>query len=163
MIGPIAKFSGGNRRVWRLIGRRLYQENRITRRKTYPNTIFCDNSIFFGLGFTIVVVPEHDYPKKITKYASLRIKRVQIISFPIVRKFECPKALKISRDSSVVYAGLRTGWSGFGVPAGDGNFFLHHRVQNGSRLHPASYPMGNRGSSPMGKAAGAWIWPLTSI
>jgi len=34
-------------------------------------------------------------------------------------------------------------------------FFLHHRVQNGSGAHPASYPMG--------KAAGAWSWPLTSI
>jgi hypothetical protein len=29
--------------------------------------------------------------------------------------------------------------------------------------HPASYPMGTRGSFPGGKAAGAWSWPLTSI
>jgi hypothetical protein len=29
----------------------------------------------------------------------------------------------------------------------------HHRVQNGSGAHPASYPMGNRGSYPGGKAA----------
>jgi hypothetical protein len=28
------------------------------------------------------------------------------------------------------------------------NFSFHHRVQNGSRLHPASYPMGTRGSFP---------------
>jgi hypothetical protein len=28
-------------------------------------------------------------------------------------------------------------------PAGAGNFSLHHRVQNGSGAHPASYPMGN--------------------
>jgi hypothetical protein len=27
-------------------------------------------------------------------------------------------------------------------PAGAGNFFLHHRVQNGSGTHSASYPMG---------------------
>jgi hypothetical protein len=27
-------------------------------------------------------------------------------------------------------------------PAGVGNFSLHHRVQNGSGAHPASYPMG---------------------
>jgi hypothetical protein len=26
-------------------------------------------------------------------------------------------------------------------PAGDGNFSLHHRVQNGSGAHPASYTM----------------------
>jgi hypothetical protein len=36
--------------------------------------------------------------------------------------------------------------------AGAGNFSLHHRVQNGSGAHPASYPMGNRSSFPGGKA-----------
>jgi hypothetical protein len=40
-------------------------------------------------------------------------------------------------------------------PAGAGNFSLHHRVQNGSVAHPASYPMGVSGSFPGGKAAGA--------
>jgi hypothetical protein len=39
-------------------------------------------------------------------------------------------------------------------PAGAGNFSLHHRVQNGSGTHPASYPMGTRGSFPGGKAGG---------
>jgi hypothetical protein len=43
-----------------------------------------------------------------------------------------------------------------------GNFSFHHRVHNGSGAHPASYPMGTRGSFPGGKAAGAWSWPLTS-
>jgi hypothetical protein len=38
--------------------------------------------------------------------------------------------------------------------AGDGNFSLHHPVQNGSGAHPASYTMGTRGSFPEGKAAG---------
>jgi hypothetical protein len=47
--------------------------------------------------------------------------------------------------------------------AGAENFSLHHRVQNVSGAHPASYPMGTRGSFPGGKAAGAWSWPLTSI
>jgi hypothetical protein len=32
-------------------------------------------------------------------------------------------------------------------PEGAGNFSLHYRVQNGSGAHPASYPMGTRGSS----------------
>jgi len=36
-----------------------------------------------------------------------------------------------------------------------GIFFLHHHVQYGSGAHPASYPMGMRGSFPGGKAAGA--------
>jgi hypothetical protein len=39
--------------------------------------------------------------------------------------------------------------------AGAGNFSLHHRVQYDSGAHPASYPMGSRGSFPGGKAAGA--------
>jgi hypothetical protein len=34
-----------------------------------------------------------------------------------------------------------------------GNFSLHHRVQNGSGAHLASYPMGTRGSFPGGKVA----------
>jgi hypothetical protein len=36
-----------------------------------------------------------------------------------------------------------------------GNFSLHHRFQNGSGAHPASYPMGTGGSFPGGKATGA--------
>jgi hypothetical protein len=36
-----------------------------------------------------------------------------------------------------------------------GNISLHHRVQNGSGAHPASYPMGTGGSFTGGKAAGA--------
>jgi hypothetical protein len=40
-------------------------------------------------------------------------------------------------------------------PAVVENFSLHHRVQNGSGAHPASYPMGTRGSFPVGKAAEA--------
>jgi hypothetical protein len=40
-------------------------------------------------------------------------------------------------------------------PAGAGNFSLHHRVHSGSGAHPASYPMGTRGSFPWGKEAGA--------
>jgi hypothetical protein len=39
--------------------------------------------------------------------------------------------------------------------AGDGNFSFHHCVQNCSGAHPASYPMGTRGSFPGSKAAGA--------
>jgi hypothetical protein len=39
-------------------------------------------------------------------------------------------------------------------PAGAGKFSLHHRVQNGSGAHLASYSRGTRGSFPGGKAAG---------
>jgi hypothetical protein len=50
-----------------------------------------------------------------------------------------------------IYIGLGHGPDDRGsrvrFPAGAaGNFSLHHRVQNGSGAHPASYPMGTRGS-----------------
>jgi hypothetical protein len=53
-----------------------------------------------------------------------------------------------SRDSSVGIAlgyGLDDRGSRVRFTAGAGNFSLHHRVQNGSGAHPASYPMGTRG------------------
>jgi hypothetical protein len=62
-----------------------------------------------------------------------------------------------SRDSSV---GIALGYelddrgSRAQFPAGAGNFFLHHRVQNGSWAHPASYPMGTMGSFPRLKLPG---------
>jgi hypothetical protein len=51
---------------------------------------------------------------------------------------------------------------GVRVSVGFGNCSLHHRVQNGSGFHPASYPICIRGSFPESKATGAWSWPLTS-
>jgi hypothetical protein len=63
-----------------------------------------------------------------------------------------------SRDSSVGIAlgyGLDDRGSTVRFPGGAGNFSLHHRVQNGSGAHPASYPVGMRGSFPGGKAPGA--------
>jgi hypothetical protein len=69
----------------------------------------------------------------------------------------CTGQLK-SRDSSVGIAlgyGLDERDSRVRFPAGTENFPLHHRVQNCSGAHPASYPMGTRGSFLGGKAAGA--------
>jgi hypothetical protein len=63
-----------------------------------------------------------------------------------------------SRDSSVGIAlgyGLDDRSSKVRFPKGAGNFSLHHRIQNGSEAHPASYPMGTRGSFPGAKAVGA--------
>jgi hypothetical protein len=74
--------------------------------------------------------------------------------------------LRKSHDSSVGIAlgyGLDDWGSRVWFPAGAGNFSLHLCVQNGSGAHPASCPVGTRGSFPEGKAAGAWSWPLTSI
>jgi hypothetical protein len=62
-----------------------------------------------------------------------------------------------SRDSSV---GITLGYgldyrrSRVRLPGGAGNFCLHHRVQNGSGAHPASYPVGSRGCFRGGHAAG---------
>jgi hypothetical protein len=39
-------------------------------------------------------------------------------------------------------------------PVEAGNFYLHHRVENGSGAHPASYPMGTGGSFPGVKRPG---------
>jgi hypothetical protein len=47
------------------------------------------------------------------------------------------------------------GWTtGVRIPAGSGNFFLWHRVQNGSEAHPASYPTGTGALSPEVKRPG---------
>jgi hypothetical protein len=62
-----------------------------------------------------------------------------------------------SRDSPVGIAlgyGLDGRDSRVQFPAGAGNFSLHHRDQNGSGAHSASYPICTGGSFPRGKAAG---------
>jgi hypothetical protein len=64
---------------------------------------------------------------------------------------------KKNRDSSVGIAlgyGLDDRSSRVRFPAEVENFSLHHRVQNGSGVHPASCPMGSRGSFPGGKVTG---------
>jgi hypothetical protein len=64
----------------------------------------------------------------------------------------------MSRGSSVGLAlgyGLDDRGSRVRLPAGAGNFSLHHRVQDGSGAHPASYSMGTRCSFPGSKAVGA--------
>jgi hypothetical protein len=61
-----------------------------------------------------------------------------------------------SHDGSVGIAlgyGLDERGSRVRFLAGAGNFSLHHRVQNGSGAHPASYPVGTRGFFRGGKAA----------
>jgi hypothetical protein len=85
-----------------------------------------------------------------------------------LRSFSCYSS---SNPRTTTLYESRDSWVGIGLddrgsrvrfPAGAGNFFLHHRVQTGSGTHPASYPMGISGSSPGGKAAVAWRWPLPS-
>jgi hypothetical protein len=60
-----------------------------------------------------------------------------------------------------IYRAMRLGYglddrgSRFRFLTGAENFSLHHRVQTGAGVHPASYPMGTGGSFPGDKAAGA--------
>jgi hypothetical protein len=65
--------------------------------------------------------------------------------FPFsILKFSVVIGLWVSRDSSVGITlgyGLDDRGSRVRFPAGAGNFSLHHRVQNGSGAHPASYPI----------------------
>jgi hypothetical protein len=59
-------------------------------------------------------------------------------------------------DSSVgIATRLRDGRSEYFGSIPGMSFSLHHRVQTGSGVQPASYPMGTRGSFPGGKAGGA--------
>jgi hypothetical protein len=51
--------------------------------------------------------------------------------------------------------GLDDRGSRFRFSVGAGNFSLHHRVQNGSGAHSASYPTGNKGYFPGNKEVGA--------
>jgi hypothetical protein len=78
--------------------------------------------------------------------------------WPFTFKYYDQNVVSILRLPSVGIAlgyGLDDRGSRVRFPAGAGNFSLHHRVQNGSGAHPASYPMGTRGSFPGGKADGA--------
>jgi hypothetical protein len=90
---------------------------------------------------------------------TLRLGEAFVISRPfLVQKYSHFCNQYKSRDSSVGIAlgyGLDDRGCRVRFPAGAGNFSLHHRVQNGSEAHPASYPMGTRGYFPEGKAAGA--------
>jgi hypothetical protein len=57
----------------------------------------------------------------------------------------------MSRDGSVGIAtdyGLNDRMIGVRFPAGAGNFPLHHRVQTGCGVLPASYPIGNGSCFP---------------
>jgi hypothetical protein len=54
----------------------------------------------------------------------------------------------LARFGIILGYGLDDRGSRVRFPAEAGNFSLHHRVWNGSGTHPASYPMGTRGSFP---------------
>jgi hypothetical protein len=101
----------------------------------------------------------------ITSFACLNKITAQLVSLTLIiiiiwlSFFSFCMYVQESRGSSVGLAlvyGLEDRGSRVRFPPGSGNFSLHHRVQNGSGTHPASYPVGTGGSFPGGKAAGAW-------
>jgi hypothetical protein len=86
---------------------------------------------------------------------------------PSIPVFEQPKAVRASDLSAIgthvsinriqciaLGYGLDDRGSRVRFPAGAGNFSLHHRLQNGSGAHPASYTVGTRGSFPGVKRPG---------
>jgi hypothetical protein len=80
------------------------------------------------------------------------------ISVCDIHNFEALWLSEKSRDISVGIAlgyGLDDRGSRIRFPAGVGNFSLHHRIQTGSGVHPASCPVVTRGSFLGGKAVGA--------
>jgi hypothetical protein len=94
----------------------------------------------------------HDLSREVTRSKNGSNRRFKIIIYVSFIKYNK------SHDSSV---GIALGYGlddrGFRVrfPVGAENFSLHHRVHNGSGAHPASYPVGTRGSFPGGKVTGA--------
>jgi hypothetical protein len=64
------------------------------------------------------------------------------------------KKIKKTKEEQI-YIELDDWGSRVRFQAGAEDFSLHHRVQNGSEAHPASYPMGTREPFPGGKAARA--------
>jgi hypothetical protein len=103
-------------------------------------------------------------------FISVNINQIGLHQHYNLKDLEADENIKANNDLSLVWInpvgialdyGLDNRGSRVRFSAGAGNFSLHHRIQNGSGAHPASYPMGTGDSG--GKAAGAWSWPLTSI
>jgi hypothetical protein len=70
---------------------------------------------------------------------------------------------RLTDSSFSIMTLLWAGWSGVRVSAGAENICLHHRVQTGSRTHPASYPVGDQGLFAWGQTTESWSWPFTWI
>jgi hypothetical protein len=93
----------------------------------------------------------------------------ELLDFPDIVFLHLPKTVIIEAFEGLCFKdnyycpGLDDRDSMVRFLAAAGNISFHQRVQNGSGAHPASYPMGTRGFFPGNKAAGAWIWPFTSI
>jgi hypothetical protein len=114
----------------------------------FPLALYISRQISYNVHFTLRVIT-----------LSLIIRYVLVICFKFLRctlgeRSSCASCLASqvggvfstdrSRDSSVGIAlgyGLEDRGSTVRFPEGAGNFSLHHRVQNGSGAHPASYPI----------------------
>ena len=62
-----------------------------------------------------------------------------------------------------IMTGLRAGWFGFQMLAGEGDLLLLQNVQTLAWVHPAANWVGTGSSFPGGKWLGAWDLPITTI
>jgi hypothetical protein len=102
-------------------------------------------------------------PQYVSMLCYLVKHRKNFTSLPLSESQHLFHTYLLSFLSSSVGIVLGYGLDVWGSRVGAGNFSLHHRVQNGSGAHPASYPVGTRSSFSGGKASRAWSWPLASI
>jgi len=80
--------------------------------------------------------------------------RVSVDKYSIIR----------SLDNSVsIVIWLQAGRPGFYSLHGQRTFLFATAFRRNTGAHTASCSMGSRGCFPVGKAAGAWSWPLFTI
>jgi hypothetical protein len=116
---------------------------RFTPRERAPGTHWIGDWVGPRAGLDVVVKKKTslDLPEKYDVLISKRILKIHVW-------------ISVCKGTALGYGQDNRG-SRVRFPAGAGNFSLHHRIQNGSGAHPASYTMDTRGSFPGSKAAGA--------
>jgi hypothetical protein len=98
-----------------------------------------------------VHMPQHhrgaSCQRRIPVDLSAHYKVFPFFSFFLVCVAKTFQLISIFHFGIALGCGLDDRGSRIRFPAGTGNFSLHHRVQNGSGDHTASYPIDTRGSS----------------
>jgi hypothetical protein len=107
-----------------------------------------------GSEYNIIYFYVEKHNHSLNHYFSYQLWYISLILSSVNYKGQC---FYNNRDSSFGVAlryGLDDRGSRVRLPEGAGNFSLHHRVQNGSGAHPASYQIGTGGFFPGVKRPG---------